>query len=171
MKEIRESLRRSFSKRPTVLVAIALIGLLAVCRFHYLGTVVIGASMEPTFEPGEILIVDKRAYRAADPQRGDLVVARVNRDLIVKRVVALPGESVEVKQGRLFVNDVEFAEPQATFRGYLDVGRGKLARGRFAILGDNRSLPAGLSVFAVTSKAQIVGKVRASFRLPFGWAS
>jgi signal peptidase I len=148
-------------------VALVLAAALAISlRFHYLGVEVVGNSMRPTFEPGDFLLVDKDAYLSALPRRGDLIVARVRGDLIIKRVVALPGEAVEVKAGRLIINGVEFPEERPALKGYLDIGQGRLARGRFAILGDNRSLPASLSVFAVVARDQIVGKVMSRLRWP-----
>ena len=140
-------------------------GALLVCaavillRLRFLGTLVVGNSMEPTFASGDLLIVDKAAYRHGDPRHGDLVVARVRGDLIVKRVVALPGEWVEVKLGRLFLDGKEFPEEQRILSGELTIGPGRMMEDRFAILGDNRSQPVWLSVFAVVSKEQIVGKV------------
>ena len=141
------------------------LGALIVCaavfllRLHFLGTLVVGNSMLPTFAPGDFLLVDKAAYRHAEPRRGDLVVARLRGDLIVKRVVALPGEWVEVKLGRLFLAGTEFPEDHPLLPGELSIGPGRMMEDRFAILGDNRSLPVWMAVFAVVSKEQIVGKV------------
>jgi signal peptidase I len=101
--------------------------------------------------------VDKLAYRAAEPRRGDLVVARAGRDLLVKRVVGLPGEELELRLGELFVNRLAYAEFYPLAPGRLTLRPGRLLADRYALLGDNRDLPT--SIHAVVSRKQIVGKV------------
>jgi signal peptidase I len=56
--------------------------------------------MTPTFASGDLLVVSKQAYRVATPERGDVVVARTRAGLIVKRLVGLSGEGIEVKTAR-----------------------------------------------------------------------
>ncbi len=79
------------------------------------------ASMYPTIYPNDRIIAVKDAYRTADPQRGDLVLLTNpdnRRFYFIKRVIALGGDKVEVKSGKLYVNDVELSrEPigPATF--------------------------------------------------------
>jgi signal peptidase I len=91
--------------------------------------------------------------------RGDVVLARYNRELIVKRVVGLPGEEVALKQGQLYINGRAMAEEQPLEPGGLAISRGRLLEGKFALLGDNRSLGTYTTVHAVVSKAEIIGKV------------
>ena len=115
--------------------------------------------MLPTLKPGDVLLVDKRAYKQVEPERGDIVVARHAGDLIVKRVVGLPGEEVEVKQGRLYVNGERVKENHAICPGYLYVGKGKTLPEDFATLGDNRTIPPTAAVHPIITKADILGKV------------
>jgi signal peptidase I len=125
--------------------------------------------MMPGLHPGDVLLVDKRAYQAAAPQRGDLVLARDGAGLIIKRVVGLPGEEVEVRWGELLVNGAPLAEPHAASGGWLNLGKGRLLAERYALLGDNRADPGSASVHAVVAKDQIVGKVVCALRLRPGW--
>src|SRR4051812_42732836 len=64
---------------------------------------VIGPSMLPTFGTGDLLLIDKRAYQRRPIERGDIVVAQHNREFIIKRVIGLPGESVELRSGVLYI--------------------------------------------------------------------
>lgn len=146
-------------------VCLLLLGL----RAHFCLCLVKGESMLPGLRSGDLLLVDRLAYRMAAPQRGDVVVARDRADLIVKRVVGLPGDEVELDRGRLYVNGRPLAEAYPVQPGALSLGKGRLFEDRYALLGDNRSLPVSLTVHAVVSKEQIVGKVVATLRFwPIG---
>lgn len=135
-------------------------------------TVVSGASMEPTLASGDLLWVDRRAYAEASPTRGDLVVAVHRGEWIVKRVVGLPGETVEVRGGRVWVDGREALMGHPLLAGPLQIRPGRLFRGRFALLGDNRSESSETLVHAVVSKDALVGRVRwrlSPRHLVFGW--
>lgn len=119
----------------------------------------LGDSMAPNLCDGDLLIVQRSAYRTADPQRGDIILARYRGELIVKRVVGLPHENVELRQGTLYVNGVRIPEQHWVRPGPLEIGRGKLCSGRFALLGDNRELSDQVVVHGVVGKGDIVGKV------------
>src|SRR5437868_6113047 len=94
---------RPVLRRRLLVAGFLLILLVVLFRLRFLVTAVTGQSMSPNLEPGDLLLIDKHAYRQVEPQRGDLVVARVRNDLLVKRVVALPGELAEVKHGVLYI--------------------------------------------------------------------
>src|SRR5262249_42619974 len=126
---------------------------------HYRFAVVVGDSMLPTLRAGDLLLVDKRAYDQAEPTRGDIVVARYSAGLVVKRVVGLPWEEVELRFGRLYINGGLLKESHPVQPGYLSVEQGKLFDGDFATLGDNRAVPPALAVHPIVTKADILGKV------------
>ncbi len=127
---------------------------------HYLQFVLVsGDSMAPTFHDGDLILMARRLGRPFILARGDLVIARIGSELWVKRVVGLPGETVEVREGRIYVNGqpTSAAEPEAD--GVLSLRPGRLGEERYALLGDNRHLPASIAEHAVVSPSQIVGKV------------
>jgi len=157
------------SHKGLLVLASGLIGLLLVFRAHFGLYIAKGESMHPGLRSGDLVLVDKLAYRAKDPERGDIVVAREGNDLIVKRVVGLPGEAVELRQGRLYVNQRPLAEGYAVEPGWLSLRRGRLLEDRYALLGDNRSVSSSVFVHAVVSKDQILGRVIQSVRLWPGW--
>ena len=137
--------------------------LVMVCLFllqsRFRLVLVVGESMQPTLEHGDLLVVSKRSYDQRDPIRGDVVVAWSHGELIVKRVVGLPGESLEIVNGRLYVNRQLVVEDHPVQGNLLDIGRGSLASGRFALVGDNRGLPSRATVSAIVSKDDLLGKV------------
>lgn len=149
---------------PWVLAVIAIV--LAGFRTQFQVIVVNGDSMVPTLHSGDLLVVSTRAYRETAPNRGDLVIVRHHGELMVKRVVGLPGEVVDTRDGRVFVNDRALPENgYDTLPGLLEIRPGRVIDDSYAVLGDNRSLPAAVLVHAVVPKSGIVGKVIGSFRL------
>jgi signal peptidase I len=150
-------------RRPAVIFGAILLAA-AFSQPHARLVLVSGDSMLPTLLSGDLLLVSRDAYRDIDPRRGDIVVARHGRELIVKRVVGVPGEQVEVYRGRLRINGMEVPEDSPLLPGELDIARGKLSPGRFALLGDNRSLSRDQIVHAVVSREQIIGRVILSSR-------
>lgn len=140
-----------------MLGVIALAALLTSWRYRLVW--VVGESMEPTYRTGDLLVVDKRAYLRSAPSRDDVIVARYHDELVVKRVVGLPGEQVEVRSGRVQVNGVVQAASYDVQLGLLDIAPGRLLSDRYAILGDNRGIAPSSFVHAVVAPEQIVGRV------------
>lgn len=131
----------------------------------YLGFVIVdGDSMLPTLHSGDLLLINKRAYATQTPDRGDVVVSRFRSELIVKRVVGLPGETVEVVSGGLRVNGAPMPEPHAMQHGTLNVGPGELFPGRIAVLGDNRTSSEYQLFYAVVPQESVIGKATIAFR-------
>ncbi|MBL9134310.1 MAG: signal peptidase I [Verrucomicrobiales bacterium] len=139
-----------------VLVLLAGFGAL---RLRFLPVTVSGHSMLPTLKNGDWAWIDRRAYLQHPPQRHDIVLAHWQGELIVKRVVGLPGEEVAVIDGEVWVDGQVSSIPHARLPGNLDLQPGWLPPGRFAVLGDNRSLAEFQSVHAVLRQDQVVGKV------------
>jgi signal peptidase I len=149
------------SKRLLLILAV---GVVLICGLEIFCTrfklaVVAGESMLPTLRPGDLLIVDRRAYGYEQPRRDDIVVGRQGTGWIVKRVVGLPGEIVEVKKGTLFINGAPRREKHPMRPGDLDIAEGKLFGGDFATIGDNRAVPTMLAVQPILSRDEILGKV------------
>jgi signal peptidase I len=150
-------------------LAAGFLGLVLVFRAHFALCIAKGESMLPGLQSGDLVLVDKLAYQTTEPKRGDIVVARVRGELIVKRIVGLAGEEIEVQQGQLRVNQQTLAEPYAVQPGALSLRRGRLLEGKVALLGDNRSVASSVSVHAVASKDQLLGRVIRSIHLSPGW--
>jgi signal peptidase I len=103
-----------------------------------------GDSMEPTIHAKERILVDELAYTLQPPQRGDVVAYRApdqTNVVTVKRVVGLPGDVVELRKNKLFINGYEQAEAYAHFddkKPPEDFGPVTLKPAEFFLLGDNR---------------------------------
>jgi signal peptidase I len=138
---------------------VALIAAALIFQARFRVTIVLGDSMLPTLASGDLLLVDKNAYKTTEPHRGDIVVARNASSLIVKRIVGLPGEEVEVRKGTVYVNNAASQENYGRMEGLLNVEKGRLMAGDFASLGDNRAIPEVLAIHPILSKPDILGKV------------
>ncbi|WP_178024147.1 signal peptidase I [Paenibacillaceae bacterium] len=127
----------------TIVIAFVIMMLLNVFVFNL--SMVKGQSMQPTLEEQERLFVDKLVYRFAHPKRGEVVVLRDpsahadRRPFLVKRVVAVPGDTVEVRDGELFVNGEPQDEPytDSTIEDG-DVAEVRLGAEEYFVMGDNR---------------------------------
>jgi signal peptidase I len=99
-----------------------------------------GPSMQPNLYRGDRVMTEKVSYRFATPQRGDVVIVRrpEPEKSLIKRVVALPGEVVEVRQGHVWIDGVAIEEPWVTYFGGPDYGPARVPLGHVFVLGDNR---------------------------------
>ena len=100
-----------------------------------------GASMEPNFHNGEYLIVNKLAYRLGEYERGDVIVFKYPNDPskdYIKRVIGLPGDTVEIRGGELFVNDKQIEEPYKHMPNVRDEPPTVVDAGHLYVMGDNR---------------------------------
>jgi signal peptidase I len=120
-------------------------------------------SMEPNFYEGQFVLVNKLAYRLGQPDRGDVVVfhnpRNTNEDYI-KRIVGLPGDSVEVRDASVFINGEPLAE--AFPHNYSPPGEYMppvtVADGQLFVMGDNRPNSSDSRVFGPISQDLAVGK-------------
>jgi signal peptidase I len=102
-----------------------------------------GTSMEPLLADGERIVVNKFVYRFRAIERGDVVVFWYPRDpsvSFIKRVVGLPGDTVEIRSGRLVVNGVGVPESYlpASYRDSDNFPPTEIGKGFFFVLGDHR---------------------------------
>src|SRR4030043_1098285 len=99
----------------TVLIAVAVFALLRLTVQSY---TVVMSSMEPNFQEGECIMVDKVCYRSAGPERGRVIVFDPpppndeSRYPFIKRVIGLPGDTVEIKGGKVFIKGTPMEEEE-----------------------------------------------------------
>lgn len=138
-------------------------------------TSVIGDSMEPVLYNGQEILMNRILYRISMPKRGDVIVflpnGNQNSHFYVKRVVGLPGETVQIRDGNVYIDGLMLAEDES-FDKIVDPGIAQneivLASDEFFVLGDNRnsSEDSRSGNIGAVKKDTIIGK--AWFHLAIG---
>ena len=149
------------------LIPYAVIILVVVLIRTFIATPVIvsGSSMDPTLKNGQVLILNKLVKKYT---RDDIVVidAKINgkKERIVKRVIGLPGETLEYKDGFLYINGKrthdDFVSLTRDFTLESATGKKKIPSGYYFVMGDNRrnSLDSRDSRVGLVKKSNIIGK-------------
>ena len=115
-----------------------------------------GASMDDTLNNNDIMLLDKISYRNSEIKRFDIVVIKNDGEYIIKRIIGLPGEKVEYKEDKLFINGKEIEEPFE--HSYTEDFDAFVAEDNYFVLGDNRVVSMDSREFGAFSKEQIIGK-------------
>jgi signal peptidase I len=120
-----------------------ILGMLLALALHVViqPTIVHGQSMEPSLHENERVIVDKVSYHIGEPSRGDIVVFPVEGEPLplIKRVIGLPGDMVEVRDGRVLVNGVALRESYASGPTVGNTRPARIPEGAVFVMGDNRA--------------------------------
>ncbi|RMF35950.1 MAG: signal peptidase I [Chloroflexi bacterium] len=151
----------------------ALVIALVINLFLAQATQVQGQSMEPTLHSQQRLVVEKITYRFHGPRRGDIVVLRVPQagpEMLIKRVVGLPGETVLIKEGHLYINGQRIQEPYLpALTGGQDYGPVEVPPLHIFVLGDNRSFSRDSRSFGPVPIENVVGRAWFSYWPPEVW--
>jgi signal peptidase I len=148
----------------TVLPAIVIAVLINL--FLAQATRVYGSSMEPNLHTDQRLVVEKVTYRLHGPRRGDVVVLRMPErgpELLIKRVIALPGETVEIRDGTVYINHQPLDEPYLVRRSGSTYGPTMVPEGQIFVMGDNRGASNDSRVFGTVVLDRIVGRAWISY--------
>ena len=130
-----------------------------------------GQSMEPNLHDGEYVLIDKISYRLHLPERGDVVVlTRPNDRDFIKRLIGLPGDTVEVRSGRVIVNGAVLDEPYLNQPMHMDMPPRQVESGRYFVMGDNRNNSSDSRSFGSIAAADIVGRAWLVYWPPSDWS-
>lgn len=121
---------------------------------------VVGDSMLNTLHEGEILILNKFIYRFKEIERFDIVVVKQDDDdAIIKRIIGLPGETVEYKDNQLYINGVEMDDPYNDGKTEDYVFDATLGDDEYFVMGDNRSDSLDSRILGAIPKKEIQGRI------------
>jgi signal peptidase I len=133
---------------------------------------VVGHSMDQTLHDNQYLVVNKLGYRLHEPQRGDIIVFRDPRNSerkLIKRIIGLPGETLEIEQGRVSANGEQLDEPYIQAPGHYSVPSTLIPAEHYFVLGDNRNNSSDSHNWGVLSRDGIIGKAWISYWPPEVW--
>src|SRR3989338_6116851 len=129
-----------------------------------------GASMEPSFNDGDYVLIDEIIYRFRGPKRGEVIIFRSHQDhtqFYIKRVIGLPGEQVQIKNGQVTIfneqnpkgmslKESDYLESDVPTSGSL---KAKLGQNEYFVLGDNRLHSSDSRLWGTVNKNLITGRV------------
>ena len=157
----------SFSRQVLVLVFLALFSIstyYAVSQFIITAVVVRGRSMTPTLQDGERYFINRWLLHFREPRRGDVVVIRDtgHNDFAVKRIIAMPSESIELKSGKVFINghrleEAYLAPGTQTFAPTSPNMAWQLGAEQYFVMGDNRENSEDSRYYGTLTPNQIIG--------------
>lgn len=135
---------------------------------------VASGSMLPTLEVNDRLVIDKLSYRWSNPERGHIIIFSPTeklkqqnvRDTLIKRVIGLPGETVEIKQGRVYINDGLLPEKYIAEKTLYQWGPVTVPAKSYLVMGDNRDYSYDSRSWGFVPHDNIIGKAIVRFWSP-----
>lgn len=135
---------------------------------------VYGSSMLPGIEQGDYILVSKASYFFNEPKHGDVIVfhsPQGNNTDLIKRIIALPGDTVEIKDSTVFVNDTPLVEPYISEPPYYLVLSQEIPTGHYFVLGDNRNNSSDSHRGWTLPRENIIGRAWITYWPPYRWGT
>jgi signal peptidase I len=154
----------------TLILALVIFFLL---QFSVQNFIVVGYSMQPNFQEEERVVINKLVYRFHEPERGDVIVfypPNNGETGYIKRVIALPGETVKVENGVVYINGLPLDEPyQLNELPNYPLSERKVPTNEYFVLGDNRNNSNDSHNGWTVPRQNIIGKAWLSIWPPEEW--
>ncbi len=166
---VRPKLRETGFLRETIELFTLVLAIYTLVNLASVRFIVQGPSMQPNFETGQFLVVSRASYLFSEPQRGDIVVFHYPGDPeedYIKRLIGLPGDTVEIREQVVYVNDVALVEPyinEACNPSRCRDNAWTLGADDYFFMGDNRNHSSDSRSFGPVNREYIVGKVIARY--------
>lgn len=122
-----------------------------------------GASMEPTLQNNNLVLLNKLDYRLNEIKRFDIVVVKIGNEKLIKRVIGLPGEHIEYKNNVLYVDgfvvEENFNHAETTDFKLENIGFLTIPGDQYFVVGDNRTNSTDSRMIGLIDKKDILGSV------------
>lgn len=159
----QEKVKKNYFKEFFPYLVIVLI-VVAIKMFIVSPIRVNGASMEPTLYDKDIMLLNEAGYYFEDIQRFDIVVVKAEDEYLIKRIIGLPGEKIEYKDNKLYI-DGEYVKETFQHKKTMDFST-VLEQDEYFVMGDNRTNSTDSRVFGPITRDSIQGKTNLTI-LPF----
>jgi signal peptidase I len=153
----------------TILIAVAVFVLIQLTVQSY---VVVMSSMEPNIHDGECIMVNKVSYHSSGPQRGQVIVFDPpfeSEHPFIKRVIGLPGETVEIKDGKVFIDGIPLEEEYIMAPPNYTMTAREVPENQYFVLGDNRNNSTDSHTGWTVPRDNIIGKAWFIYWPPSKW--
>jgi signal peptidase I len=158
--------KENFFKEIIKFILLSLVIVVPIRTFIAEPFIVSGSSMLPTFETGNYIIVDELSYRLEEPQRGEVVIFKYPNDpkqYFIKRIIALPNETIEIKNGEIYIKNQKYPEGFQLEEEYIvfrkeDSFNLNLSDDEYFVMGDNRPASSDSRIWGALPRDLIVGR-------------
>ena len=161
--------RRSLAVSHAEQVLLGFLLAVAVTLFMMQGFCVSGECMQPHLYTGERVLANKLVYHLASPKRGDIVIFDYPKDVsqvYVKRVIGLPGETVAIQAGQVFIDGKPLPEPYRVYAAHGDMAAQAIPRSQYFVMGDNRDVSDDSRYWGDLPRQDIIGRAVACYWPP-----
>lgn len=166
-KEFKEEIikpNKRWWKNSSVLILTLLVVFLFIKIFIFSPFYIPSPSMEPTLLNKDVIIVNKIIYYYSEPSRGDIIVFNypldpLKKTKLVKRIIGLPGETIAIKNNKVYINGQATSELYITDDlKYEDFGPKEIPTEMYFVMGDNRNNSLDSRKWGLLDKRLIIGK-------------
>jgi len=149
------------------IIVLVILGIILLCIFQFIGTpaVVFGDSMMPTLRSWEVCWMQR--VHPYVPARGDIIMFRTADDpplQFIKRVIAVPGETLAIQAGQVLINNQPLAEPYTTNNPAWSLVVTHVPSGKVYVIGDNRTVPMEVAVQGLIATRLVQARLVAHWR-------
>lgn len=148
-------------KRTITRVVVLVVVTFVTFKYVLLPIRVSGVSMFPAYKDGQILLINRLAFSRSHPQRFDVVAVRIVgfHTVLLKRIIGVPGETVAIRRGDVFINGQKLQEDYVKARLPWHEEPAKLGPDEYLVIGDNRAMSQTDHDHGICVRKQILGKV------------
>jgi len=150
--------------RDTLLIIVAAVVISLLIQTTVQKSSVNGYSMEPSFQDEQQLLINKVVYYLHEPERGDVIIFHppppYNSETtpFIKRIIALPGDIIEIKNGAVYINGLKLDEPYIKEPPAYNFQQKKIPENEYFVLGDNRNSASDSHNGWTVPRQNIIGK-------------
>lgn len=159
--------------RDTLLTIVLTVAIFFLIQSTVQVSIVTGSSMEPNLHDSQRIVVNKAIYMFQEPQRGDIVIFQPPNNSgstpFIKRIVGMPGETIEVKKGIVYADGYPLEEPYIIDAPAYTLPEEEIDANNYFVLGDNRNNTSDSHVWGTLPQTNIIGKAWLSIWRPEWW--